>query len=594
MKSHNKSTEAGSAIVVVLSITATVAVIVAVAMEYTSTIRRYVQRSQALQSAVAIGDGALESAFCYWRGVCRLTTDTPLPTSSFAVIPLPTQAQFPDVPNFTASAAPADLSLAHPPTISNFSVIAVDPELNPIGAAASLIPGMGQGPTSKTYYYLAQADVTLPVLKEHVTAKVRRVLQRQELSPWNYAIFYLDPLEIHPGALMNVYGWVHTNGDLYTGHNLLHFLDKVTYASDWFVGFKSGDPRSAGGSTPEVPTSPSYPSNLPPAYDVAHQPFGLDSTLIFSTTDSNPNNDSYHELLEQPNTSYPDPLDGKRYYDQAGVKITINGSNIITIKDANGITLDATSPLYTVFKNAITTNQTIQDNREGASVRLATLDVGAINDKIRDGTLSSFNKIIYISDTSAGANGGTPKRGIRLKNGANMAEGGLTVASVNPVYIQGDYNTGGSPPSNSGDPTKPEVNGYTRQPCAVVADSVNVLSNAWVDSQSSADVSARDAVSTTVNTAIVAGIVPTANNNYSGGAENFLRFLEDWSGKTFTYYGSMVELYQSRQGIGKWGSDNVYSPPTRQWFFDTNYQFNAPPGSLLVYSYVKGRWFLAQ
>ena len=227
-------------------------------------------------------------------------------------------------------------------------------------------------------------------------------------------------------------------------------------------------------------------------------------------------------------------------------------------------------------------------------MRLATLDVDAINDKIRDGTLASFNKIVYIADTSAAANGGTPKRGIRLRNGNNMADGGLTVASANPVYIQGDYNTGGNPPSNSGNASQPQVSGYTRQPCAVVADAINILSNAWLDSNSASDVSARTASNTTVNTAFVSGIVPSINNNYSGGAENFPRFLENWTGRLFTYYGSMVELYQSRQSIGSWGLDNVYNPPNRQWFFDTNFQFNAPPGSLLIYSYIKGRWFVSQ
>ena len=104
MKTQLNSKNSGSAIVVVLSITVTVAIIVAVSMEYTATIRRYVQRSQALQSAVAIGDGALESAFSYWRGICRSSTDIPLPTSAFAYpnIPLPTQTQFPNVPGFTA------------------------------------------------------------------------------------------------------------------------------------------------------------------------------------------------------------------------------------------------------------------------------------------------------------------------------------------------------------------------------------------------------------------------------------------------------------------------------------------------------------
>jgi len=56
----------------------------------------------------------------------------------------------------------------------------------------------------------------------------------------------------------------------------------------------------------------------------------------------------------------------------------------------------------------------------------------------------------------------------------------------------------------------------------------------------------------------------------------------------------MVELYQSKQSIGHWGSANVYNPPNRHWYFDTNLQVSTPPGSLPVYSYVKGRWYLAQ
>jgi hypothetical protein len=39
----------------------------------------------------------------------------------------------------------------------------------------------------------------------------------------------------------------------------------------------------------------------------------------------------------------------------------------------------------------------------------------------------------------------------------------------------------------------------------------------------------------------------------------------------------MVELYQSKQSIGYWGSSNVYNPPNRQWFFDTNLQVYTPP-----------------
>ena len=72
--------------------------------------------------------------------------------------------------------------------------------------------------------YVASADITLPTLKGNVVAKVRRVFQKQQLSPWNFAIFYVDPLEIHPGPLFTVTGWVHTNSDLYTGHSTLGLL----------------------------------------------------------------------------------------------------------------------------------------------------------------------------------------------------------------------------------------------------------------------------------------------------------------------------------------------------------------------------------
>ena len=104
------------------------------------------------------------------------------------------------------------------------------------------------------------------------------------------------------------------------------------------------------------------------------------------------------------------------------------------------------------------------------------------------------------------------------------------------------------------------------------------------------------ATNTTVNTAIIAGIVPTApvggDGSYSGGAENFPRFLENWDSVKLTYYGSMIQLYNSQQSIGKWGSANVYRPPTRQWYFDTNFRTNPPPGSIMLYSYIKGKWSL--
>jgi hypothetical protein len=588
---------------------ATLMVIAAIAAEYTTTINRIVQRTTTLQSAITAADATIEQLFTNWRATCRATPTTPLPTSFFASIPLPTYSQLnlPNVSNFVKAGTTADLTDEYDATytISNVKIVAVDGTLQPLGGSGiPPIPGVGMAQTgtinttSATYNYIASADVTLPTLRGNVVAKVRRVFSKQQLSPWNFAIFYVDPLEIHPGPLFTVTGWVNTNSNLYTAHNTLTFADKVTYASDWFISFMPGD-----GQHPEVPTSPNWPVNLPPARDNALQPFGMDSTSIFSTTDTNPNNDSYHELIQVPVAGYSDPLFGSRYWDQASVVIKIDASNNVTIGQPNSdgtiTAFNSSNSLYQMFNSAISTNQTIQDNREAANIRLVTLDISKVENNT--GGLSptykssSFNGIVFIYDNS---NTSGSRRGVRLLNGSKIPPTGLTVASLNPVYIQGDFNTGGTPPSNGnpGDPTTPQVLGYTRAPCAVIADAVNVLSNSWNDANSYAGTSSRVASNTTVNTAILAGIIPTApvggDGSYSGGAENFPRFLEDWSYAILTYYGSMVELYQSQQSTGEWGKANVYVPPTRHWYFDTNFKVRPPPGSLMVYSYVKGRWFL--
>ena len=694
MKTIHPRKQSGSSLVVVISVLATLMVVVGVAAEYTYTVNRHVQRSNTLEKAVAVGDGCLDILFSNWRTTCRTAPTTAQPTSAFSSIPLPTalQLNLPSVTNFAkrgtsidpTSDEPADYDATY--TISNYKVIAVTPEWTALsGASAAPTPELGLGQTgvinttAANYNYIASADVTLPALGPtgKVVAKVRRVFQKQQISPWNFAIFYVDPLEIHPGAPFTVTGWVHTNSDLYTGHNFLTFADKVTYGSDWFapttarptVGFMPGDLQHP---QPPLPTAPNYPSNLPPAYDDAKQPFGMDANAIFNLTDPNPNNDSYRELVEPP-TATPDPLSNSRYWDQSDVIIKVDNSNNVTIGIPRltgsppvadgGITLFTAllappasgglgwgdplrakyQALSDMFNGAITTDSTvgIQDDREGGPVRLVTLDLkqiqnntGGLNPRFKandvsqaNGVLPYFKGMVYIYDNSATIHSLNPngsvnpspspsvRRGIRLKNGSKIsavnADGtltGLTITSPNPVYIQGDYNTGRkydgtvTPPSNNAvsDPLTPQVVGYNtsaglrglRAPCSILADAVTILSNSWLDTAAG---TAPIASNTTVNTAIIAGIVPTnayGGGTYSGGAENFPRFLETWTGLKLTYYGSMVELYKSQQSIAVWGQPSVYSPPDRQWYFDNTFKVRPPPGSIMVYSYVKGRWSL--
>ena len=213
---------------------------------------------------------------------------------------------------------------------------------------------------------------------------------------------------------------------------------------------------------------------------------------------------------------------------------------------------------------------------------------------------ASFNGVLYIQDVTP-----TGKNAIRLQNGAVLNRD-LSVASNNAVYIQGDFNTGGSsggvhdpllvPSNNGGNPNGTDSSlapGYTERSTAVMADAVMVLSNNWNDANSTAALSSRVASHTTVNTAILSGIVPTNYQNsgvYSGGPHNFPRFLETWSGKDFTYMGSMIQTFNSQQFDGIFDTGNIYSPPGRKWSFDSLFLTQPPPGTLQTVGYSRGRW----
>ncbi|MEO8481876.1 MAG: hypothetical protein ABI634_06675 [Acidobacteriota bacterium] len=168
------------------------------------------------------------------------------------------------------------------------------------------------------------------------------------------------------------------------------------------------------------------------------------------------------------------------------------------------------------------------------------------------------------------------RRALKVTRGANLAGAapgltGLTIASENPVYIQGDWNaTGGN------------FNGV-HVATAVLADAVTLLSNQWNDRNSFVNpfnMTNRNAVTTWYRLAIIAGKgisfpqpAGTAQDyGTDGGAHNFLRYIEDWSGQTLNYRGSIASLYFSRQATGTYKCCTVvYSPPTRGYNFDVEF-----------------------
>jgi hypothetical protein len=179
------------------------------------------------------------------------------------------------------------------------------------------------------------------------------------------------------------------------------------------------------------------------------------------------------------------------------------------------------------------------------------------------------------------------------------ATGGFTVAAENPVYVQGDYNAS-------------VANGFTdtasacHVPAAVIGDAVTLLSNAWTPGAQSGDgdytsfvypttVSNRTGSTTYYRVAVMSGKnlsfpLPTFTSPQSppndfgtdGGTHNFLRYLENWHGQVLNYRGSLASFYISVQATGVYKCCNtVYSPPTRAYAFDTDFQSisKLPPGT---------------
>src|SRR5258708_26226014 len=105
MKQPPPTPKNGSSLVVVMVSMATLMVVAGIAVEYTTTINRSVQRTTVLQSAITTADATLEQLFANWRAISRATPTVALSTSAYSGISLPTYSQL-NMPNTTNFATP--------------------------------------------------------------------------------------------------------------------------------------------------------------------------------------------------------------------------------------------------------------------------------------------------------------------------------------------------------------------------------------------------------------------------------------------------------------------------------------------------------
>ena len=175
--------------------------------------------------------------------------------------------------------------------------------------------------------------------------------------------------------------------------------------------------------------------------------------------------------------------------------------------------------------------------------------------------------------------------------------GGFTVASENPVYVQGNYNSDNTDPFWN-NPPPAVVADINHSAAAVISDAVTLLSNNWSDTNSMLNplnLAGRAPNTPTYYRLAIAG---GKNINFpqpagtgqdfgtDGGVHNFLRYIETWGGSGGLFYrGSLVSLYYSQYATGTFKCCNlVYGPPPRNYYFDTAFLDPAklPPGTPML------------
>jgi hypothetical protein len=187
----------------------------------------------------------------------------------------------------------------------------------------------------------------------------------------------------------------------------------------------------------------------------------------------------------------------------------------------------------------------------------------------------------------------TPATYLPMRTDTNPKTGGFTVASENPVYVQGNYNSSINDPFWANNAS----NNALHAAASIIADSVTVLSNNWSDINSLANPtnpgnrSAGNAGNDTYYRMAVAGgkNIPFPQPAWGGqdmgtdgGLHNFLRYLENWGNVNLWYNGSLVSMYYSEYNTGIFKCcTTVYGPPTRKYYFDTLFlnPANLPPGT---------------
>ena len=511
-----------------------------------------------------------------------------------------------------------------PSIVVNVDGVDVTVLIEPTGFHDVTADGAGIQTIVDGYQLAAQADVGGYV------SEVNRISNMNATPIFQYAVFYDGDLEILPGPPMTLYGRIRTNGDMYLGcDNSLTLNSNHVWALGDILRHRKNDPSVSTGdvyirqwvSNPFDPAEPlsmvkmhnkaqlaaagpssfsGYDSLFDKGYDLNGNgiftdlgdflPFvegsatywaepagytgGSDTTVktgqtgvteavvpeVASVAAFEPAAGGDFDLVQGQYVQVPAGSgDYDKGYFHAAADLSVIGKKDGTWKayDKSG------ADISTALNGAVTVQQIYNKFQAGASSAknyVVDIDMAKVNASGKFPT----NGLMYA--TMQGIGTGTSAHGVKLSKASEL-KNKLTVVSEGPVYLQGDYNT------------------VSPKGCAVIGDTVNLLSNSWNGSKTKGTLPS--ASPTTYNVAMIAGNTTTSVGSYNGGLENLPKFHENWSGKKCAIEGSFVNAWPAQYANGNWMiNGDYYTPPQRDWKYDTDFNnvANLPPFTPMIVS----------
>ena len=574
----------GYALLMILGVTAVTMIVLAATMTRTGTVAKLNDRNNQYHANLNAAEAAVEKVYA------RLAYDFQAfgPGGVNANLSLyrttvPTTSESPFWANFNFSDGQGNAGHTYVSMVTT----------NYTGPLPSQYPGLI---AVGSPIYRIISNVSAQSGNESLTNAVQEDVLLAMVPLTTYAIFYNGLLEFSTCATMDVRGRVHANGPIYVGaggSSTLTFWGTVTTTDTLIAPGNAGSswtgPYTYNGSNWRTyfNGNPTYKTNVPSV------------TIAIPMTNT-------HALIDIPpvGESPTSNTGQERMYNKAQVVLLVT-NNLVTLKIQHSVSglVPGADPSPIVLTNSIAqaltnypflsilTNAFV-DQREHKTNLTTQIDVGQYNAWIQTNSdvvskfpvgSGTYPTILFAADLRS--HNSKQMNSVRLTNGVALpSNGGLgfTVATPNPLYTWGNYNA----------PNPASTNTSATMPAALMTDALTVLSSNWKDVNSFTDYSDglsmfNASSSTTVNAAILTGIVPSTGSStstFSGGVHNLTRMLENWQNKELWLNTSIINLYPSIQATNQFrmpnDSDDFYYPPRRQFSFDTNFldPNKQPPG----------------